>query len=134
MVKNTKTWIFWERIIFFLRNKRILNLCLRWRIFRSYPLLAAVTFIDLFYTKFIYILSKFCPVQSFDHRWNNDLTMFLYKRNTCFILENLILFCFWATFVWTTIDKVILILSSQRRSNTDEHTLTHFSLSMCSNN
>ena len=34
-VKNTKTWISWERNITFLRNK-ILNLCLGWQILRSY--------------------------------------------------------------------------------------------------
>ena len=44
MVKNTKTWISWKRNIFFLQNKKILNLCLRWHIFRSYPFLAEVTF------------------------------------------------------------------------------------------
>ena len=46
--------------------------------------------VDLYYTKFIYILSKFYTVRSFDYRWNNNLTMFLYKRNICFILENLL--------------------------------------------
>ena len=34
MVKNTKIWISWERNIIFLRNKKILNLCLRWHILR----------------------------------------------------------------------------------------------------
>ena len=62
--------------------------------------------INLFYTKLICILSKFYPVRSFDYRWNNNLTMFLYKRNTCFILENLILFCFWATFLWTSVQEL----------------------------
>ena len=52
------------------------------------------------YTNFIYInsilfISKFYPVRSFDCRWNNNLIILLYKRN---ILENLTLFCFWATF------------------------------------
>ena len=44
MVKNTKTWISWKRNIIFLRNKKILNLCLRWYILRSYRFLAEVTF------------------------------------------------------------------------------------------
>ena len=44
MVKNTKTWISWERNIIFLRNKKILNLCLRWHILRSYRFVAEVTF------------------------------------------------------------------------------------------
>ena len=44
MVKNTKTWISWERNIIFLRNKKILNLCLRWHIFSSYRFVAEGTF------------------------------------------------------------------------------------------
>ena len=44
MVKNTKTWISWERNIIFLRNKKILNLCLRWHILRSYHFIAEVSF------------------------------------------------------------------------------------------
>ena len=42
MIKNTKTWISWERKIIFLRNKEILNLCLRWHISRSYSFVAEV--------------------------------------------------------------------------------------------
>ena len=45
MVKNTKTWLPWEWNITFLRNKKILNLCLRWHILRSYRFAAEVTFI-----------------------------------------------------------------------------------------
>ena len=44
IVKNTKTWISWERNITFLRNKKILNLCFRWQILRSYRFVAEVTF------------------------------------------------------------------------------------------
>ena len=38
MVKNTKTWIAWERNVNFLQNKKIMSLCLslRWHIMRSY--------------------------------------------------------------------------------------------------
>ena len=36
MVKNTKTWIFQERNITFLSKKKIINLCHRWHICRSY--------------------------------------------------------------------------------------------------
>ena len=43
MVKNTKTWISWEWNIIFLRNEKILNLCLRWHILRSYHFVAEVT-------------------------------------------------------------------------------------------
>ena len=41
---NTKTWISWELNIVFLRNKKILNLCFRWQILRSYRFVAEVTF------------------------------------------------------------------------------------------
>ena len=43
MVKNTKTWISWKRNIIFLRDKKILNLYLRWHILKSYRFLAGVT-------------------------------------------------------------------------------------------
>ena len=44
MFKTTKTWISWEQNITFLQNKKILNLCLRWHILRSYCFLVEVTF------------------------------------------------------------------------------------------
>ena len=44
MVKNTKTWVFWEQNITFPRNKKVLNLCLIWHILRSYCFEAEVTF------------------------------------------------------------------------------------------
>ena len=44
MVKNRKTWISWEWNINFLRNKKILNLCLIWHILRKYCFVAEVTF------------------------------------------------------------------------------------------
>ena len=44
MVKNTKTWISWERSITFLRNKKFLTLCLRWHILRSHCFVAEVIF------------------------------------------------------------------------------------------
>ena len=44
MVKNTKTWILWEQNIIFLRNKKVLNLCLRWHNLRSYHFVLEVTF------------------------------------------------------------------------------------------
>ena len=44
MAKTTKTWMSWELNITFPRNKKILNLCLRWHIFRSYRFVAEVTF------------------------------------------------------------------------------------------
>ena len=50
MVKNTKTWIFWERNIIFLQNKNILNLWFRWQILTSYRFVAEVAFKDLLHT------------------------------------------------------------------------------------
>ena len=44
MVKNTKTWISWERNITFLWNKKILNLCLRRHFLWSYCFVAEITF------------------------------------------------------------------------------------------
>ena len=44
MVKNKKTWISQGRNITFWWNKKILNLCLRWHILRSYCFVAEVTF------------------------------------------------------------------------------------------
>ena len=43
MVKNTKTWISWERNKIFPQNKKILNLCFRWHILISYHFVAEVT-------------------------------------------------------------------------------------------
>ena len=39
-----KTWISFEQNIIFLRSKKILNLCLRWYILRSYRFVVVVTF------------------------------------------------------------------------------------------
>ena len=50
MVKNKKPWISWERNIIFLRNKKILNVCFRWHILRSYRFIAEVTFKCAFLT------------------------------------------------------------------------------------
>ena len=44
MVENTKTWISWKRIITFLVNEKLLNLCHRWHILRSYRFGAELTF------------------------------------------------------------------------------------------
>ena len=44
MVKDTKTWISWEQNIIFLGNKKVLSLCFRWHILRSYRFVAEVTF------------------------------------------------------------------------------------------
>ena len=48
MVRNARTWISWKPKITFLWNKEILNLCLRWYIFRNYPFVVEVTFNSLF--------------------------------------------------------------------------------------
>ena len=63
MVKNTKTWISWERNITVLQNKKILNLCLRWHILRSYHFVVEVTF-KLHYVFSLNNYSHFlsCPI------------------------------------------------------------------------
>ena len=43
-LKMQKTWITWKRNITFLQNKKILNLCLRWHILRSYHFVTEATF------------------------------------------------------------------------------------------
>ena len=48
MVKNTKTWISSERNETFLRNKKILNLCLIWHILRSYCFLVGWSLMKCF--------------------------------------------------------------------------------------
>ena len=70
MVKNTKAWISWEWKITFLRNKKILNLYLRWHILRSYHFVVEVTFkVAEFFWNFrgggLYLLvgpGTFCPI------------------------------------------------------------------------
>ena len=54
MFKNAKTWISWERNIIFLRNKKTLNLCLRWHILRSYHFVAEVTF-KRFFRRMVFV-------------------------------------------------------------------------------
>ena len=44
MVKITQNWVSWKRNIIFLRNYKILNLCLRWHILKSYRFVAEVIF------------------------------------------------------------------------------------------
>ena len=44
MVKSLKTWISWERNITRTWNEKVLNLCFRWHILRSYHFVAGVTF------------------------------------------------------------------------------------------
>ena len=58
MVKNTKAWISWEWNITFLWNKKILNLCFRWHILKSYCFVAEVTFKLLIFFFKISLLNK----------------------------------------------------------------------------
>ena len=77
-------------------------------------------------TKFIYILCKFCPLRSFDYSWNNNLIVFLCKRNICFILENFaLLLIHFLVMSTANIGKVVSMLFCQRWSNQQ----TQFSLS-----
>ena len=58
-VKNTKTWISWERNVTFLRTKNIFNLCLRWHILRSYRFVAEVTFKLIIWSEEFYQSTSF---------------------------------------------------------------------------
>ena len=82
----------------------------------------------MFYTKFVYILCKFCLVRSFDYSWNNNLILLLCKRNICFILENFVfLLSHFLVISAANISKFVSMLSSQGRSNADEQTQLSFS-------
>ena len=73
MVKNTKTWISWERNIMFVQNKKILNLYFRWHILRSYRFVAEVTFKAFSCNAFFYLV--FCcgtPTQGGSKLWRNE--------------------------------------------------------------
>ena len=73
MVKNTKTWISWERNIMFLQIKKILNLCFRLHILRSYRFLAEVTF-----KHFTYLSKKvniWAPVRYFPFLFHFSVEM-----------------------------------------------------------
>ena len=62
MVKSTKSWIPWEQNRTFLWNK-ILNLCLRWHILRSYRSVVGVNFKHLinYKTKNLQVISDLLP-------------------------------------------------------------------------
>ena len=65
---------------------------------------------DISYTKFYTksnILYKFYPLRSFHYSWNYNLILFLYKRNIWFILGILILFYYWATFKWNSVQQIL---------------------------
>ena len=85
------------------------------------------------FLKYLEFNTLFYTVRSFDYRWNNNLIMFLYKRNIYFILENLILFLLLSHFLvnisTANTDKVALMLFSQGWGSADEHTLTQLSFS-----
>ena len=97
MVKNTKTWISWEQNIVFLRNTKILNLCFRWHILRSYRFEAEVTFKQII---FINVFKKRVKYQSFKKNFQKlvkvklddnflwDLfLLFVNRNNICFFPE-----------------------------------------------
>ena len=77
---------------------------------------------DISYTKFyekFNVLYKFYPATLFHYSWNNNLIMFLHKRNIWVILINfsfvLLLSHFLVNISTTNNDKVFSILFSQRQ-------------------
>ena len=97
-LKNTKTWMSWERNITFLRNKKILNLDLRWHILRSYHFVTEVTFKDIKESNFFFNFSW----------WNIELfksgtIVFCFKICWQRLWDKRIIFKFfalWVGFVW----------------------------------
>ena len=66
MVTKTTTWISWEKIIVFLQNEKILNLCLRLPILRGYCFVVEVTFkLKKIHTKFLCWYQIYKNVHSF---------------------------------------------------------------------
>ena len=86
MIKNTKTWISWERNIIFLRYKKLLNLRFRWHILRSYRFVAEVTFRD-FVKAFLKDFADF-PLSGIV----KNLIIYFAGAFWCFLIINLSLF------------------------------------------
>ena len=116
MVKNTKTWISWERNIIFLRYKKLLNLRFRWHILKSYRFVAEVTFRD-FVKAFLKDFADF-PLSGivknliiyfagafwcFSHYQSFTLLPFLSK----FLSRNTFLWLFQVTHVWKLPLKIL---------------------------
>ena len=116
MIKNTKTWISWERNIIFLRYKKLLNLRVRWHILRSYRFVAEVTFRD-FVKAFLKDFADF-PLSGivknliiyfagafwcFSHYQSFTLLPFLSK----FLSRNTFLWLFQLTHVWKLPLKIL---------------------------
>ena len=76
-LKREKLEYFENENLFFLRNEKLLNLCLRWHILRSYRFLAEVTFKNtLFMCKNKVQSTAFQCEQSPIHTW--DTTDFIF--------------------------------------------------------
>ena len=71
IIKNTKTWVSWGQNISFLQNKKILSLCLRWHILRSYHFVEELTFNSLNYLLALRVNTAKAP-QSFSRTYRND--------------------------------------------------------------
>ena len=114
MLKTTKTWISWVENITFLQNKKILSLCLRWHILRSYCFLVEVTFNYFcisFFPSIITILSLPVPTL-LPPPWlflYHKVYLFLYVWHTTLIFKNNQLtldrgaYCEWSDF-WSMSD------------------------------
>ena len=93
MVKNTKTSISRERNIIFLRNKKILNLCVRWHILRSYRFVAVVIFnlkewhqnaqLQIFFQANITVGKRLKICQGWPHLRSGRFIRVFYKTTTC---------------------------------------------------
>ena len=75
IVKNTKTWISSERNITFLQNKKILNLCIRWHILRSYCFVTEETFKEVHHSAHLFIIAIGSHSQK---EWKQQQIIFLH--------------------------------------------------------
>ena len=82
IVKNAKTWISWERNITFLRNEKILKLCLIWHILKSYCFVGEWTFTKAYWRNKLYTCKFWPPLIHFKTTSDvNFIIMFIIQRN-----------------------------------------------------
>ena len=107
MVRNTKTWISWERKIRFLQNKKIINLYRKWHILISYRFSTEVTFKLIFLhniTRRLFLSEESllpCP-------WNEIHTQ-------CNITSNIITYILYLIYIYKWF-KTHRLLKSHRRA------------------
>ena len=75
MVKNTKTWMSWKQKIIFLRNGKIIQLCLRWHILRSCHFASDVPLNCLWLAESIFYMAHL-PLSGHQLQWTYNYWVF----------------------------------------------------------